>query len=248
MLLNRTTSTNETAFNELDKNPGRNLLIVAEHQQQGKGRLGSSWLSPMGDNIYLSMLLHYPPRAVNFGSISLCISLAVARTIERWVESSTVSIKWPNDIWINDRKVAGILVESSFEANQDIPIIIGVGINLYPLRGTNAPSHTALYEHTDARHIRNQLIADVANSLWEVIKRYTTHGFNAIKLEWEHYDRLLGQHISLSRGSEQISGVAGGINNNGELILHGDNHQSIAISSGVAKLIRPSHTPETNVN
>jgi BirA family biotin operon repressor/biotin-[acetyl-CoA-carboxylase] ligase len=239
LIFDSISSTNDIAFELANDQANKNILVLAEHQASGRGRLGSQWLSPLGHNIYFSMLIHCSPQTVDFGSISLCASLAVARTLTTWIKKKDISIKWPNDVWVKDQKIAGILIESNFEANQQIPLVIGIGINLHPLPEQDAPEHTALYIHTQQRNIRNQVVATLGNQLFDIINHHKSHGFRKkLKQQWANFDRLADKRISLDTAGKIIHGTARGITDTGELIVELDNHETINICSGVAKLVR----------
>ncbi|QQE12130.1 biotin--[acetyl-CoA-carboxylase] ligase [Planctomycetota bacterium] len=119
-------------LNDLQKTD--HLMVIAHHQHSGRGRLGRKWVSPAGKSITCSMIKtigkQTDTEAVN--RLTLAVSVAVAKTVEHFLNQNkthTVQIKWPNDIWVNNKKIAGILVETIKGSTTDCAII-GVGLNV----------------------------------------------------------------------------------------------------------------------
>jgi BirA family transcriptional regulator, biotin operon repressor / biotin---[acetyl-CoA-carboxylase] ligase len=129
LLFDRVDSTNQIALEMASNGMPGGLVILAESQERGKGRLGRKWFSPEGVNLYLSLFLrpHQPPR--EFPLFSLATSVAVVEAIEK-VTGLSPAIKWPNDILLDHRKVAGILLESETGGGQTPPLVIGIGLNV----------------------------------------------------------------------------------------------------------------------
>lgn len=129
LLFDRVGSTNQIALEMASNGLPGGIAVLAESQENGKGRLGRKWFSPEGVNLYLSLFLrpHQPPR--EFPLFSLASSVALVDGIQR-VTGLPAAIKWPNDVLINDKKVAGILLESETGGGQTPPLVIGIGVNV----------------------------------------------------------------------------------------------------------------------
>ena len=129
LLFDRVGSTNQIALEMASNGLPGGIVILAESQEQGKGRLGRKWFSPEGVNLYLSLFLrpHQPPR--EFPLFSLATSVALVDAVAR-VTGLSPAIKWPNDVLIQDKKIAGILLESETGGGQTPPLVIGIGVNV----------------------------------------------------------------------------------------------------------------------
>lgn len=129
LLFDRVDSTNQVALEMASNGMPGGLVILAEAQERGKGRLGRTWYSPAGVNLYLSLFLrpHQPPR--EFPLFSLATSVALIDAIEKGTGLAP-AIKWPNDVLVDHKKVAGILLESETGGGQTPPLVIGIGVNV----------------------------------------------------------------------------------------------------------------------
>lgn len=120
-------STNDEARIRAEKGAAEGTAFVAARQTSGRGRLGRTWASPDG-GVYLSVVLRPPVPPSEAGSLSLAVSAAVARALSGF--GIPVSVKWPNDVLVNGRKIAGVLLEMSAEADRIAWVVAGVGINV----------------------------------------------------------------------------------------------------------------------
>src|SRR5262249_5814013 len=126
--LPRTGSTNDEALARARAGAPHGLVIVADEQTRGRGRLGRVWHSPPGDNLYLSVLLRRDRPPAWALPLPLIAGVAVSDTLEGF--SCGTAIKWPNDVLIDGRKVAGILTESSTVGGRLEAIVVGIGVNV----------------------------------------------------------------------------------------------------------------------
>ncbi len=126
-------------FNELDSTSAflkrgrfflRNFTFVSsDYQTDGHGRLGRSWVSPKGENLLFSVLIKDKKLVQNFSSLSLCSAVSILKTLQE-LNIPNLSIKWPNDVYIDGKKVCGILLESVSDNNKLSSVIIGIGLNV----------------------------------------------------------------------------------------------------------------------
>lgn len=201
-------------------------VAVAEAQTQGRGRVGRTWFSPFGANIYLSMYWKF---SQNLSGLSLVVGLALAKTLEAF--GVAVNIKWPNDIYVDHKKLAGILIESEFKPGADSQnVFIGIGVNVN-LRvcdfGEGEENYLLQEKITDLSAIlgfipsRNVLIGEMLNHLVDFFEKFELHGFSYFLPMWEKYDYLLGKFISVIKPNpaQNSQGYAKGITQRGELLL-----------------------------
>ena len=124
-------STNSEAFEAALAGAADGALWIADKQTHGRGSHARNWFSPGGLNVYMSLVVRPSVTVCRLPGLTLCAGLAVAQAIETFVHRATVGIKWPNDVLINGRKVAGILVESGFLDGRCEFVVVGFGINVH---------------------------------------------------------------------------------------------------------------------
>lgn len=221
-------------------NTAGNKVCLAEHQSHGKGRLNRSWHAPFAQNIYLSYLCRFQKDISELAGLSLIVSLAILRTIEKLNLPTPPKVKWPNDIVCNGQKLVGILIELQAEANGTCQVITGVGINVNMM--TDA-KHEITQEWTSLRKIlgryldRNELCSSLLNNLAAYVKRFEISGLSVFMEEWEQADYLHGQHISLKCLDKNITGVMEGINQQGNLLLRLSDGSMQTFSSGDTSIV-----------
>jgi BirA family transcriptional regulator, biotin operon repressor / biotin---[acetyl-CoA-carboxylase] ligase len=250
-------STNTFALEKLRKGHREPMICFAEEQSAGRGRRGNHWVSPFGQNIYCTMVDFLAPNSMDFSSISLCISIAIADCLRHYTNDGAIQIKWPNDILCHGKKISGILIESITEANDQIPVVIGMGINLnMQTNGTQSIDQTwaDLKHHSTQPISRNTFAAQLINHVSKSIVTYKTQGFAAFHPSWQAYDALKDQSIALQQGTDTITGIARGISNKGELIIERSAQATFYASYGVAHSVRHANnikgytaqTPQAN--
>ncbi len=225
-VLSVTHSTNDYVKEHKLRSLPEKTAVVAEAQTQGRGRAGRTWFSPFGANIYLSLFWKLKQ---NLSGLSLVVGLAIAKSLEEL--GVTVKVKWPNDIYYENKKMVGILIESEFKPGADTQnIFIGMGLNVN-LQGCAFGSSEADLELkntiTDLTSVlgvtpsRNLFIAVVLNNLVEFLEKFESHGFAYFLPMWEKYDYLMGKLISVIKpiASQNLVGHAKGVSQRGELLL-----------------------------
>lgn len=216
-------STNTYLMNTARQLPAKASVCLAEHQTAGKGRRGRTWVSPLGHNIYLSLLWHYQdgPGAIN--GLSLAVGVAVVKAL-RGIGVADVALKWPNDIHWRGRKLAGILIEVSGESNGPSHAVIGLGLNVY-LPQIQAEGIEQAW--VDLQQIlsgkltpfRNRLVATLLNEMVPVVAAYQAKFLPQHVAQWRLYDGMMNREVSLYIGSQKIDGVVKGIDDQGLLLL-----------------------------
>ncbi len=215
--------------------PGPRALLC-EGQWAGRGRRGRHWSSPFGRHLYLS--LSWPVAALpEQGSVALVAALSVHQVLHS-LGIPGLGVKWPNDLWVNERKLAGILVEAIPQMGQP-RLIIGLGLNVH---ADPALPHTAISLHdAGVKTDRNTLAGSILRQ-WETdLRRYGEEGFTAFLPRWQEADCLAGRWVQVSAPDGIREGRAQGVDAHGRLIL-ADESGLHAIAMGEASL-RPAAAP-----
>lgn len=204
-------------------------VLIAELQTQGKGRRGRKWLSPFARNVMLSTGFQLVAPTSNIGSISLAMGVAVANALEG-VADVSVQLKWPNDIYLNDRKLGGILIDL-LQAGPPVKLLLGIGINVRAapeqLESPNAPAIALADVVPDVS--RHEVVSALLNELVATIGQYTDEGFQSFVADWSSRDVFAGQFLYVDGLNEEIEGWNRGIDTSGALQLE--------TSKGLRKII-----------
>lgn len=225
VILDQTPSTNDYLLEALKSQRHGNIACFAEQQTQGKGRRGRSWISPFGHNIYHSLLWSFRKDAAELTGLSLAIAVAVLDAIRAYLDpkiSSSLGLKWPNDIYFGDQKLAGILLEMSSQAHDACHLVIGVGINTHVSKKEaekiNQP-FTSLDEIEKGSTQRNRLAGIVLNQLIATLVHFEKKGFLPYLNRWSSHDYLKNRKIQLKYQDKIITGMVRGISDQGALLL-----------------------------
>ena len=215
-------STNRYLVECSQNNAPSGSVCFAEYQTAGKGRRGRQWVSPYGSNIYLSILWRFQQGPAAILGLSLAIGVAVIRALKQH-QIHNISLKWPNDIYSQGKKLGGILVEVSGETDGPCSAVIGLGLNLF-LPETQAQGITQAWTDLSKitgqnRLFRNKLAGILLNHLLPVIAEYEGVGIKAYLDEWRGYDCLTGKSATLFSGQQQFEGIVRGIDDNGMLLM-----------------------------
>jgi BirA family biotin operon repressor/biotin-[acetyl-CoA-carboxylase] ligase len=199
-------------------------VCCAEWQSAGRGRRGRHWISPYGSSLYLSLAGELSGSVLGSGGLSLALAVGLLRALQQCgVEE--VGLKWPNDIYFQGRKLAGILVELAGESTGLYQVVIGIGINLR-IPGNVASAIDQPWADLSQCGIdvdRNRLAALVLDALVPAIDAYVNQGLAAFTDEWKRFDLIAGRPVELQHGNaETVSGIARGINAAGALCVEHD--------------------------
>ncbi len=204
------------------------LVIWADRQTSGRGRLARSWFSPRGSGLYFSLLLK-EPLARPLPLYGLATAIGVAEALEREI-GVHFQLKWPNDVLLNGRKVGGILLEAQMPG-----LIVGVGINVRLKRKQMPPEiqekATSILEETGLSLSRARLLRAILNHLEETYEELLGQGFEGLRARWQERDVAFLARVVLRRGDEVVRGLALGPAPDGTLILKTPQGQQ-RISSG----------------
>jgi BirA family biotin operon repressor/biotin-[acetyl-CoA-carboxylase] ligase len=232
-LLPQVVSTNTVAGEMASKGSPAGAVVIAETQTGGKGRLGRKWISPTG-NLYLSVILRPGIPLHRAPLITLMGAVAVASTI-RAVCGVDAAIKWPNDIYISNKKVSGLLTEMSAEQDRIRHIVLGIGMNvnmrLDTLPGDIRAVTTTLAVETAKKIDRTVLFRRLIGELehwYLVFLDYSPE----VLAEWTRLNMTVGNRVTVSGSGEVIEGQAQEIDDDGRLIVRLDDGSLKQIAAG----------------
>jgi len=212
-----TDSTNRMAMERAQQGGAHGYVCLAEHQTQGRGRRGRQWQSPYGQSIYLSVVAEFDGGAAALEGLSLAVGVALVRALARaGVESA--GLKWPNDILVDGRKLAGILLEMSGDVAGLCQVVVGVGLNVSVAPGAadiDQPWVDVAELVPDVS--RNDLVGFILDELLPLLMTYSQLGFAAYRREWESLHVYQGMEVELNTVSQSSSGVALGVTEAGAL-------------------------------
>lgn len=196
-------------------------VCLAEQQLNGRGRRGRAWISPFACNLYCSIKWQYDAGPVSLSGLSLALGVGLMRVLTA-AGCQDAGLKWPNDIYCNDKKMAGVLLELSGDINGSCYVVAGVGLNLRmpsSIAGIDQP-WTDLYTVLGALTPgRNQLAAALISEWIDVLRQYPEQGFSVYQSEWNGWDIIKGRPVMLSTANFEKQGIAQGVNLEGALLL-----------------------------
>lgn len=196
---------------------------VAEYQQAGRGRRGRQWFSPFGANLYLSMYWRLDQGPAAAMGLSLVIGIVIAEVLQK-LGAEGVRVKWPNDLYLNDRKLAGILVEMIGKTGDAAQIVFGAGINL-KMRTPDANVVNQGWINLQEAGIainRNELVSLLVNQLRHSLRDFEREGLTPFLPRWQRLDNFINRPVKLLIGDREVLGIARGIDQQGGLLLEQD--------------------------
>ena len=227
-------STNTYARELAEKSSASGSVILAEQQTAGRGRRGKNWVSPFAANIYLSIVWDFEQGAQALEGLSLAIGVAVERALTAHGVQG-VKLKWPNDIYVEQKKLGGILLEMIGDPAGHCSVIVGVGLNVSMPASqadtidqdwTDVTAELQGQQATGADSVlpgRNQLAAALISEILPLLSTFQSQGFAAYRDEWQAADAFFGQAAAISTPKQSIAGVVRGVDANGALRLELDN-------------------------
>ena len=220
-------STNAEALRAIERGQAAPFLVLAERQTAGRGRRGRKWASPFAENIYYSLVLRIDGGMRQLEGLSLVVGLAVMQAL-RELGISGAGLKWPNDVLVGQKKIAGILLELVGDPADVCHVVLGVGINVNMQSADEVDQQwTSMRLESGKSFDRNQLVAMLGEMLQRYLARHQAGGFLAIQSEWEQNHLWQGRSVSLIAGVNQIDGEVLGIDGQGALRLKVDGVEKV---------------------
>lgn len=227
----RVDSTNAMALRLLpDSAPP--FLVLAEAQTAGRGRRGRQWVSPYGENLYFSLVIRIERSATQLQALSLVVGLAVLNTL-RQMGVAQVGLKWPNDLLVGQKKIAGILLELNGDPADICHVVIGIGINANMLAVEGVDQDwTSMRLETGRPVDRNALAVSLLEELEWLLALHKEQGFAVFHREWESNHIWQGCPVRLISGVHEIAGTVLGVTVDGALRLRLDADGNEQVYSG----------------
>lgn len=204
---------------EIDTNHN-GTTVFSEAQTTGRGRRGKQWVSPLSASIYFSTHWRFEQGISATMGLSLVVGIAIVDALSK-LGVSDLGLKWPNDIYYQGRKLAGILVELEGQSSDSCDVIIGAGINVQlPVNATQDIGQPfADIVETGLTLSRNEIAGNVLRHVITLLKEFEQTGFSSFVERWHKYDCFLGHQVELHMGQRIIEGVANGVDAQGGIVL-----------------------------
>lgn len=196
-----------------------NFFVLAERQKAGRGRRGRHWVSPYGQNLYLSAAWRFESGASGVAGLSLAVGVVVAECLEAF-GLGDIKLKWPNDLICQDRKLGGILIELEGDPLGPCDVVVGIGLNVNMLNDqdkTIDQPWISMSEALESSVDRNALAARVIERLAELLAGFESSGLAPMLPQWDKIDYLKQKAITVHLGDQKIQGSYRGITTTGEL-------------------------------
>jgi BirA family biotin operon repressor/biotin-[acetyl-CoA-carboxylase] ligase len=214
-------------------------VCLTEIQRAGRGRRGRRWIAPFGGSLALSIAWTFPETVRNLPALSLAVGVTVARALAR-VGATGIALKWPNDIWFEDRKMGGVLIELRAEAGGPAFVVIGIGINV-----RLAAAARREIEHSGVRVAavadacveppsRNVTAGVLLDELLSMLATFERDGFAPYREPWMRLDALRDRPAEVSLGGAGVAGIARGVDDDGALVLEADGRSRKFVSGDVS--------------
>lgn len=230
-------STNEIAFELARNGAPEGTIVIADSQTRGKGRLSRNWISPPGVNLYISAVFRPPIYSEDAPFLTLVASIAVAEAVKNM--GADAIIKWPNDVLVNGKKVAGVLTQMQTKGDRVDFVMLGVGVNINMTRemmeqdmGDVAQIATSLRELLGQEVDRVRFSADLINELEIWYTKFLREGKSAIIREWTERWGAVNRRVQVRYNEIQIEGIALGLDRNGYLLVKKDDDTVEKIIAG----------------
>ena len=214
-VLDEVDSTNAEVIRQMAAGAGKIPVAIADCQTAGRGRRGRVWQSPRGENLYLSMGLTFHGGFGVLDGLSLVLGIAVANALEQ-LGVPEVGLKWPNDIFLPDGKLGGILVELQGELEEGVvQVIVGIGLNVHMSRaeGVDQPWSSLTRARPEVEWSRNQIAGAIIDAVLDTVPIFSDLGFRGFREPWQQRDIFMGKPLQ-ARGGD-VEGVGCGIDDNG---------------------------------
>lgn len=215
--------------------------VLTDHQTEGRGRRQRKWYSPPGGNVYLSLGWRFGEIERPLSTLPLVVAVAVCRALSR-SGLKEHGIKWPNDVLVEGRKLAGILVELQSAGAGPATAVIGIGLNVRMPGGDRDEVEAKIDRpwtdlatelgHSSRDIDRNQLSAWLLEELLDSLNLYESEGFPAFRSDWQDLDLLQGRKIRVEQGGREFSGRARGVDQDGGLLLETSPSRTRVFHSG----------------
>jgi len=227
-LVASTESTNAMAQQALAEMTTKSASWLAEHQSAGRGRRGRVWQSPYGSNLYFSLAYRFALPIHQLAGLSLATGIVIAEVLKS-AGLRTPQLKWPNDIYAEDKKLGGILIEVSGEATAGAMAVIGVGINIdhQSLDQASIDQPITSLREQQVAESRNVLAARLISAVIRMAKDFEQTGLKGFVDRWPEFDAFKDRRVALTGPGVAHYGICRGIAEDGGLRLETDSGEQV---------------------
>lgn len=193
-------------------------VVLAEYQTAGRGRHGRVWLSPFSSNIYLSLGWLFETNCAQIGGLSLAVGVVVAEVLQK-NSVENIGLKWPNDIFLNDGKLGGILIEIYGDSLGNFQTVIGIGLNFHLPKHSleELKDRNVSYIEEVADLDRNIVGGQIIDGLCSMLQEYPNSGFAKWQEKWNFYHKFAGKEALVEIGKNKRNATIGSVNSSGAL-------------------------------
>lgn len=240
-LLKNTDSTNSEAERLLASGQKAPFVVLSHQQEEGRGRMGRKWHSPKGGNLYLSLAFRPNAELVKFRNFTLWQGISIGQLLKDQTGIKDLSVKWPNDIFYNNQKLAGMLTEASIDCDQVRSMVFGFGLNV----NSSAKSFpkeirdcsTTLKDLSGKNWRVHELAAKIIKASLQAARECLEENIDdKLKQKWQEMDYLYGKRVKIRNGHETFSGKASGIDSSGGLRIKLRNGRERIVQAGEVNL------------
>ncbi|WP_339047375.1 biotin--[acetyl-CoA-carboxylase] ligase [Candidatus Mesenet endosymbiont of Phosphuga atrata] len=217
-------STNLEAIQMAKKGALDGTIVLADVQSSGRGRHGKDWISPKG-NLYASIIIRDKTNVTQLTHFTFITAVAVGNTLLALSANLDLKYKWPNDILVNNKKIAGILLETEANASW---LVIGIGINIL-----SSPEYAVSLSQVCNLNISNlTLLKELINNFDRIRQRWLSEGFLSIRKMWLERAYMVDSSINIKIGSNLYSGIFSDIDQEGRIVISTHDNNLISLESG----------------
>ncbi len=231
-IFNQIPSTNDAVFDLAKQGRKEGLVVFAHQQSAGRGRLGRRWESPPSGNLYFSILLNPELGPADVPPLTLMTGLACFKTLQNHLPKG-LWLKWPNDLYVSQHKLGGILCEMDFRDPADSAVVIGIGLNVFSSASDYSdvlqPHVTSMLQHSSSDIDLSQLAGELLARFFKMYGCFLKQGFKSLKEDCEKASGMKGHQVEIREEKGSYKGICAGLDENGFLI--------VGTSSGLHRVI-----------
>jgi len=230
-------STNDVALQQFCRSDDLPAVCFAESQTRGRGRNGRNWVSPESQNIYMSLVWRFKLGVEKLQALSLAVGVVVADVLKAY--GVDASLKWPNDVQVDGKKLAGVLLESRIKKTGEVNLVIGIGLNVSMADTDSAiidqPWTDLARENDNAYDLdKNRIAGELLSAIMGLCNEYEKTGFKLYQHRWHEYDICTGAEIKVVEAETTHYGTCLGINDEGALKVMIDGNEKVFYAAEVS--------------
>ena len=230
-------STNDVALQQFCQSEDLPAVCFAESQIRGRGRKGRHWVSPESQNIYMSLAWEFELSIDDLQALSLAVGVVVVDVLKTY--GVAASLKWPNDIQVKEKKLAGVLIESRIKVRDRVNLVIGIGLNISMHDVGTADIDQPWTDLVREKNVtydldRNKIAGELLSAIMQLCSEYEKTGFMSYRHRWFDYDICTGAEVKVSEAGTVHYGTCLGINDDGALRVMVNGNEKVFYAADVS--------------